>query len=151
MEKLTTRVFKSGNSYAVRIPVSVLRYLGVSAGDTIDIAHIQKTPPQKITANTLKLPLPLRSLLQLLTMHQIKSAEVFGDFARNEATDQSIFQILVQPYPETPFSVFDGLQKAIEQEARVRVEVTTRLNWRIMPYIEKDLVPILKNGLEILD
>jgi|GEM_PF-1639988 len=151
MEKLTTKVFKSGNSYAVRIPLSILRYLDVSAGDSIDIHHIKKTPPQKMTARMLALPLPLRQLLQALSIYRMKSAYVFGDFARNESTEQSILHILVDPYPDTPFSMLGELQKTLQRQAGIRVEIITRLNHRVVPYIEKELVPILKDGLEVLD
>ncbi len=104
------------------------------------------TNPDIITtmrAQELELPIPLEELRALLRKHGVIKAQLFGSYARGEATAESDLDLLVQMNDD--YSLFDlgGLQYELAERIPGGADVATKLNRHFEPFIIPDLIEIL--------
>ncbi len=91
---------------------------------------------------TSSLPIALDDLRAILRSARIGRAQLFGSYARGDATAQSDIDLLIDPEPGV--SLFDilSLQQALEARAGVRVELVTSIREPFAPYIKPDLIDL---------
>lgn len=94
-------------------------------------------------AQDLQLPLPLDDLRAMLREHGVRKASVFGSYARGEATKKSDLDLLVELEPGRTYLDLGGLYYDFEEQFAIRLDIATKLNQRLEPYITPDLTPIL--------
>lgn len=167
MNTITAKLYKSGNSYSVRIPMGVVKYLGLQPGEDVSIGefrplvHADNTtaaaddstrPSQAVphaALNTSKasimagLPIPLDALRAELHRHGVIKASLFGSYARGEARPDSDLDLLVELAPGKTYLDLGGLQYTLEQITGRRVDIATRLNKHFAPYAERDMIEVL--------
>lgn len=87
----------------------------------------------------------VKQLAELLAAHPIKSAALFGSYARGEETPESDIDLLVE-YSK-PLSLFGiaGIQIDLEDKLDKKVDLVEKgcLKPKIKPYVEHDLIPIV--------
>ena len=91
----------------------------------------------------LQLPLPLEELRSLLRKNGVKTASVFGSYARGDATAESDLDLLVELADGRTYFDLGGLQYELQERFSVRVDIATKLNRHFEPYITPELVSIL--------
>jgi predicted nucleotidyltransferase len=96
-----------------------------------------------MNATSIKLPLELNHLRNILKKHGVASASVFGSYARGEARDESDLDLLVKLQPDRDAFDLVDLVEELESVTRTKVEVATKLHPRFEPYITPDLVSVL--------
>ena len=94
-------------------------------------------------ANELQLPIPLGELREILCRNGVKTASVFGSYARGEATSTSDLDLLVELADGKTYLDLGGLQYELQERFSIRADITTKLNRHFEPYITPDLVTIL--------
>lgn len=139
MNTITGKLYKSGNSYSVRIPMGIVKYLGLQEGKSVEIDNIR---PATSTSD-IALPLPIDMLRNTLQRHGVIKASVFGSYARGEARPNSDLDLLVQLAPGKTYLDLGGLQYTLEQVTGRKVDIATKLNKHFAPYAEKDMVEVL--------
>ncbi len=74
----------------------------------------------------------------------VQSLSVFGSVARDEATDTSDVDVLVDFEGDTTFDGYFGLKEALEQILGTKVDLATRamLKPRVRPRIEREAVHV---------
>ena len=87
----------------------------------------------------------IETIKSVLIAHGIRTAYLFGSFARKERKPNDI-DIAIKP-PVGKFSLLDlvGVEQELQDETGKKVDVVIidSIKPRLRPYIEKDLVPIL--------
>lgn len=87
----------------------------------------------------------IETIKRVLTAHGVGAAYLFGSFARKERRHHDI-DIAIKP-PRGKFSLLDlvGVEQELQDETGKKVDIVIidSIKPRLMPYIEKDLVPIL--------
>ena len=75
----------------------------------------------------------------------VKSLSVFGSVARDEATDRSDVDALVDFEGDTTFDGYFGLKEALERILGTKVDLATRamLKPRVRPRIEREAVHVV--------
>jgi predicted nucleotidyltransferase len=91
----------------------------------------------------LQLPIPIDELRELLRKSGVKTASVFGSYARNEARADSDLDLLVELEDGRTYLDLGGLQFELQERYGVKADVATKLNRHFEPYITPDLVSIL--------
>lgn len=74
----------------------------------------------------------------------VKALAVFGSVARDEATDTSDVDVLVDFEGDTTFDGYFGLKEALERILGTKVDLATRtmLKPRVRPRIEREAVHV---------
>lgn len=91
------------------------------------------------------LPLSLDFIRQVLAEYfadkPVQRVEIFGSYARGEATAESDLDVLLKRKPGSRLSLFDlgHYQEDLEQRLGVTVDLGTALSPFSRPYIEPDL------------
>jgi predicted nucleotidyltransferase len=93
-------------------------------------------------ATDLKLPLPLKTLSQILRDHGVVQASVFGSYARGEQTPQSDLDLYITCKNGVSFFDLFELQNALEEEAGIPVDLITKINPNFIEYIKPDIINI---------
>ena len=91
----------------------------------------------------LRLPLPLDELRLLLRKNGVKTASVYGSYARGQATSNSDLDLLVELDKGKSYLDLGSLQYELEKRYAIRVDIATRLNRHFEPYIRPELISIL--------
>lgn len=91
----------------------------------------------------LQLPMPIEELRALLRKNGVKTASVFGSYARGDATSKSDLDLLVELADGKTYLDLGGLQYELEERFSVQADIATRLNRHFEPYITPELVSIL--------
>jgi predicted nucleotidyltransferase len=91
----------------------------------------------------LQLPIPIDELRELLRKSGVKTASVFGSYARNEARADSDLDLLVELEEGKTYLDLGGLQFELQERYGIKADVATKLNRHFEPYITPDLVSIL--------
>lgn len=73
----------------------------------------------------------------------VKTASVFGSYARGEATTKSDLDLLVELADGKTYLDLGGLQYELQERFSIQADITTRLNHHFEPYITPELVNIL--------
>jgi predicted nucleotidyltransferase len=81
---------------------------------------------------------------KIIESYGITSLGLFGSVARDEATDASDVDVLVDFGAPPTFDQYMGLKIFLEDLLQCRVDLVTRraLKERIRPYVEKDVVRV---------
>ena len=96
-----------------------------------------------MTVQQLNLPIPLAELRQAMQRNGVVKAQLFGSYARGDATPESDLDLLVELAPGRTYLDLGGLQYELEEQFGIRVDVMTKLNHHFEPYIKNDLIEIL--------
>ena len=96
-----------------------------------------------MTVQDLHLPIPIEELRALLQENGVAKAYLYGSYARNQATQASDLDLLVDLQPGKTYMELGALQYKLEQRVPGGVDITTKLNKHFEPYIKPDLVEIL--------
>lgn len=96
-----------------------------------------------MTSAELQLPMPVEELRVLLRKNGVKTASVFGSYARGEATAKSDLDLLVELADGKTYLDLGGLQYELQERFSVRADIATKLNRHFEPYITPELVSIL--------
>ena len=94
-------------------------------------------------ASELQLPIPIDELRSVLRKNGVKTASVFGSYARGEATPQSDLDLLVELAAGKTYLDLGGLQYELQERYAVKADIATKLNPYFEPYITPELVSIL--------
>lgn len=93
-------------------------------------------------------PLPLELIRQVVAEYfadkPIRRVEVFGSYARGEATAESDLDLLLSREPDSSLSLFDlsRYQYELEDVLHIPVDLGTALSPFSQPYIEPDLLTV---------
>jgi len=96
-----------------------------------------------MTSTELQLPIPIEELRTLLRKNGVKTASVFGSYARGDATAKSDLDLLVELADGKTYLDLGGLQYELQERFSVRADIATKLNRHFEPYITPELVSIL--------
>ena len=96
-----------------------------------------------MTSTELQLPIPIEELRSLLRKNGVKTASVFGSYARGDATAKSDLDLLVELVDGKTYLDLGGLQYELQERFSVRADIATKLNRHFEPYITPELVSIL--------
>jgi predicted nucleotidyltransferase len=96
-----------------------------------------------MTAQDIQLPIPVNELKTLLQDNGVAKAYVYGSYARNQATQASDLDLLVELEPGKTYLDLGGLQYRLAERVPGGADVTTKLNKYFEPYIQPDLVEVL--------
>jgi len=96
-----------------------------------------------MTINDIQLPIEANELRRILLKNDVITANVFGSYARNEATQDSDLDLLVKLKDSSSLYKLIDIQSELEEITKCRVDVATKLHPRFEPYITPDLVVIL--------
>ncbi len=96
-----------------------------------------------MTSTELQLPIPIEELRTLLRKNGVKTASVFGSYARGDATDKSDLDLLVELADGKTYLDLGGLQYELQERFSIRADIVTKLNHHFEPYITPELVSIL--------
>lgn len=91
----------------------------------------------------LQLPIPIDELRIVLRKNGVKTASVFGSYARGEATAKSDLDLLVELADDKSYLDLGGLQYELQEHYAIRADITTQLNRHFESYITPELVSIL--------
>jgi len=91
----------------------------------------------------LQLPMPIEELRMLLRKNGVKTASIFGSYARGEAKTESDLDLLVELEDGKTYLDLGGLQYELEERYSIRADIATKLNSHFEPYITPELVSIL--------
>jgi predicted nucleotidyltransferase len=78
-----------------------------------------------------------------LRKNGVKTASVFGSYARGDATAKSDLDLLVELADGKTYLDLGGLQYELQERFSVRADIATKLNRHFEPYITPELVSIL--------
>ncbi len=96
-----------------------------------------------MVASELQLPIPIDELRAMLRENGVKTASIFGSYARGQATPTSDLDLLVELAEGKTYLDLGRLQYELEERYAVRADIATRLNHHFEPYIRSELVNIL--------
>jgi len=96
-----------------------------------------------VTSTELQLPIPIEELRALLRKNGVKTASVFGSYARGDATPKSDLDLLVELADGKTYLDLGGLQYELQERFSVKADIATKLNRHFEPYITPELVSIL--------
>lgn len=96
-----------------------------------------------MTSAELQLPMSIEELRTLLRKNGVKTASVFGSYARGEANNESDLDLLVELADGKTYLDLGGLQYELQERFSIRVDIATKLNRHFEPYITPELVNIL--------
>jgi predicted nucleotidyltransferase len=96
-----------------------------------------------MTAQELDLPISLAELQTILRKHGVAKAQIFGSFARGEATSRSDLDLLVTLESGRTYLDLGGLQYELELRLERRVDIATKLNHHFEPYVKPDLTTLM--------
>jgi predicted nucleotidyltransferase len=91
----------------------------------------------------LQLPIPIDDLRALLRKNGVKTASVFGSYARGEATAKSDLDLLVELADGKSYLDLGGLHYELQERYGVKADIATQLNRHFEPYITPELISIL--------
>ena len=91
----------------------------------------------------LQLPIPIEELRSLLRKNGVKTASVFGSYARGDATPGSDLDLLVELATGRTYLDLGGLQYELQERYAVKADIATKLNHNFEPYITPELISIL--------
>lgn len=71
----------------------------------------------------------------------VRRVEIFGSYARGEATAESDLDILLSRASDQPMTLFDlvDYKDDLEQQLNLRIDIGTEIDPYILRYIKKDL------------
>ena len=86
----------------------------------------------------------LVSIQPILRRHAIQRASLFGSYARDEQTENSDVDIVIEPPANISLLGLIGVQFELEKALDKKVDLATfrGLSPYLRPYVEKDLVAI---------
>lgn len=93
----------------------------------------------------MELPHSLNHIRQVLAEYfadkPVRRVEIFGSYARGEATAESDLDILLSRAPDQPMTLFDlvDYKDDLEQKLNLRIDIGTEIDPYILRYIKKDL------------
>lgn len=96
-----------------------------------------------MNARDINLPLPLEELRRVLRRSGVRSAAVFGSYARGEAAQGSDLDLLVELEPGSTYLELGGAQYELENTYGVHVDFATQLHPLFAPHIKPELVAVL--------
>jgi predicted nucleotidyltransferase len=96
-----------------------------------------------MTATELQLPIPIDELRAILRKNGVKTASVFGSYARGEATAKGDLDLLVELVDGKTYLDLGGLQYELQEKFSINADIATSLNRHFEPYITPELVSIL--------
>ena len=78
----------------------------------------------------------------------VRRVEVFGSYARGEATAESDLDLLLSRKPNINLSLFDlvDYQEDLQQKLGIRIDIGTALSPYASPHIEADLTTIYEQA-----
>jgi predicted nucleotidyltransferase len=96
-----------------------------------------------MTAVELQLPIPIEVLRSILRKNGVKTASIFGSYARGQATSKSDLDLLVELAEGKTYLDLGALQYELQEHYEVKADIATKLNRHFEPYITPELVSIL--------
>ncbi|OIO19895.1 MAG: hypothetical protein AUJ23_01065 [Candidatus Magasanikbacteria bacterium CG1_02_32_51] len=88
----------------------------------------------------------LQKIIKILKQHEVKSAGLFGSYARGEATKKSDIDFLIEFNNKNTKSLLDivALKLDLEDNLKKKCDIVTKrgLHFRIRPYVKKDLIKL---------
>lgn len=96
-----------------------------------------------MTVSELHLPVPIDELRAVLRKNGVKTASVYGSYARGQATAHSDLDLLVELAEGKSYLDLGGLQYELQEQYGIKSDIATRLNRHFEPYITPELVSIL--------
>jgi hypothetical protein len=98
-----------------------------------------------MSASSLRLPIAVEQLRRILRKHGVRSASLFGSYARGEAGPNSDLDLLVTYSPGTNLLRVLALQDELEAAAGTRVDLVSAkfIRRRLAASIKPDLIRIL--------
>jgi predicted nucleotidyltransferase len=96
-----------------------------------------------MNSTELQLPIPIEELRIVLRKNGVKTASVFGSYARGEATKKSDLDLLVELADGKSYLDLGGLQDELQEHYSIKADIAIRLNHHFEPYITPELVSIL--------
>jgi predicted nucleotidyltransferase len=91
----------------------------------------------------LQLPIPIEELRGLLRKNGVKTASVFGSYARGDAIPGSDLDLLVELAYGRTYLDLGALQYKLQERYAVKADIATKLNHNFEPYITPELISIL--------
>ncbi|MGI4873493.1 MAG: nucleotidyltransferase family protein [Janthinobacterium lividum] len=97
-------------------------------------------------------PLPLEYIRQVVAEYfadkPVRRVEVFGSYARGEATAESDLDLLLSREPESKLTLFDLVDYQDELGSRLglSIDIGTALSPFARPHIEPDLITIYEQA-----
>jgi predicted nucleotidyltransferase len=96
-----------------------------------------------MNSSELRLPIPIEELRMLLRKNGVKTASVFGSYARGDANANSDLDLLVELADGKTYLDLGGLQYELQERFSVQADIATKLNRHFEPYITPELISIL--------
>lgn len=96
-----------------------------------------------MVSSDLQLPIPIEELRAILRKNGVKTASVFGSYARGQANAKSDLDLLVELADGKSYLDLGGLQYELQERYAVKADIATHLNRHFEPYITPELVSIL--------
>lgn len=96
-----------------------------------------------MNAADLQLPIPIEELRTILRKNGVKTASVFGSYARGQATPTSDLDLLVVLAEGKSYLDLGGLQYELQERYAVKADIATRLNRHFAADITPELIAIL--------
>ena len=99
-----------------------------------------------------QLPLSLDYIRQVLAEYfadkPVKRVEIFGSYARGEATAESDLDVLLSRTPDQRLTLFDlvDFQEDLERRLGLHVDLGTTLSPFARPHIEPDLLTVYEQA-----
>ena len=99
-----------------------------------------------------QLPLSLDFIRQVLAEYfadkPVQRVEIFGSYARGEATAESDLDVLLSRTPDQRLTLFDlvDFQEDLERRLGLRVDLGTALSHFARPHIESDLLTVYEQA-----
>ena len=99
-----------------------------------------------------QLPLSLDFIRQVLAEYfadkPVQRVEIFGSYARGEATAESDLDVLLSRRPDQRLTLFDlvDFQEDLERRLGLTVDLGTTLSAFVRPHIEPDLVTVYEQA-----
>jgi predicted nucleotidyltransferase len=78
-----------------------------------------------------------------LRKNGVKTASLFGSYARGDATQASDLDLLVELDKGKTYLDLGGLQYELQERYDIKADITTKLNHNFEPYITPELISIL--------
>ena len=98
------------------------------------------------------LPLSLDYIRQVVAEYfadkPVRRVQVFGSYARGEATAESDLDLLLSQEPDALLSLFDlvDYQEDLQKKLGLRIDLGTTLSRYARPYIEPDLTTVYEQA-----
>ena len=92
-----------------------------------------------MVSSDLQLPMPIEELRAILRKNGVRTASVFGSYARGQATTKSDLDLLVELADGKSYLDLGGLQYELQEHYAVKADIATHLNRHFEPYITPSL------------